>query len=107
MKLCGYGLTDGSWVMHNGSLSVWVTGSWVTASDPLPALEMLPDEVILERRNGPHPLSQPRRRRLLTCFGVTWRIHAVFCLAYFIIKQTHVNNLVARMYCRIALRFGG
>ena len=24
--------------MGHGSLSVWVTGSWVTASDPLPAL---------------------------------------------------------------------
>ena len=27
--------------MHNGSLSVWVTGSLVTASDPLSALECI------------------------------------------------------------------
>jgi len=35
MTLCAYGFTGGSWVMHNES---WVTGSWVNASDPLPAL---------------------------------------------------------------------
>jgi len=28
----------GSYVMGHGSIFVWVSGSWVTGSDPLPAL---------------------------------------------------------------------
>ena len=28
----------GSWILGHGSASVWVSGSWVTGCDPLPAL---------------------------------------------------------------------
>jgi len=31
-------VSHGSCIMGHGSLSAWVTGSWVNASDPLPAL---------------------------------------------------------------------
>jgi len=33
-------VAHGSCILGHGSLSVWVTGSWVTAGDPLPALHM-------------------------------------------------------------------
>ena len=36
--LTGLLVGHGSCTMGHGSLSAWVTGSWVNASDPLPAL---------------------------------------------------------------------
>ena len=33
-----FAMGHGSYVMGHGSIFVWVSGSWVTGSDPLPAL---------------------------------------------------------------------
>ena len=64
----------GSCIMGHGSLSAWVTGSWVNASDPLPALSVTmatkdfrPGDILQERHFGLNiPKIQRRQYVLVT-----------------------------------------